>query len=147
MGKINFTAENMSKLKELAIDMVFSNDTVTTKLGQSLGITELIHTTTIGTLNAIRLSLAKKIENYENQDEWVSDDTNKEGLARAKKQKELVNLIIGYKRYNDELAETKALKTKLTEQLNQLKESQKSPADKIKEIEEQLASLNTTENF
>ena len=46
---INFTKEHYAKLKELAFDMLVSNDTIPTKLGQSLTILELMHTTTINT--------------------------------------------------------------------------------------------------
>lgn len=141
--KINFKKEHFDKLKELAVKALFNNDTVVGRLGNPIDIVELIHGTTINSLNQIRLSLAKKIEGLEGKDEWAADDTNQVSLEKAKEQKDLVNLIIGYKRYKQEVADNKANKKALQEQLSTLKESQKTPEDKIKELEAQLANMET----
>lgn len=145
MAKINFTKEHFEKLKTLAVEMLLSNGVIFTKLGQSLNIVELIHTTTINTLNNIRLSIAKSIENLENQDEWVASSSSQNMLEDLKKQKELVNLIIGYKRWKAEKVETERQRSELNEQLKALKESQKTPEDKIKELEEKLKTLDSEE--
>ena len=145
MAKINFTKEHFEKLKTLAVEMLLSNGVIFTKLGQSLNIVELIHTTTINTLNNIRLSIAKSIENLENQDEWVASSSSQNMLEDLKKQKELVNLIIGYKRWKAEKVETERQRSELNEQLKALKESQKTPEDKIKELKEKLKTLDSEE--
>lgn len=145
MAKINFTKEHFEKLKTLAVEMLLSNDVVLTKLGQSLNVVELIHTTTINTLNSIRLSIAKSIENLENQDEWVASSSSQIMLEDLKRKKELVNLIIGYKRWKAEKVETERQRSELNEQLKALKESQKTPEDKIKELEEKLKTLDSEE--
>lgn len=145
--KINFKKEHFDKLKELAVKALFNNDVIMGKLGTPINIIELMHCTTINSLNNIRLSLAKKIESLEGKDEWTSDEVNQGSLLKAKEQKELVNLIIGYKRYKQEIEDNKANKDALLEQLNELKESQKTPEDKIKELEEKLANINQVEEF
>lgn len=145
MAKINFTKEHFEKLKTLAVEMLLSNGVIFTKLGQSLNIVELIHTTTINTLNSIRLSIAKNIETLENQDEWVASSSSQNMLEDLKRQKELVNLIIGYKRWKAEKVETERQRRELNEQLKALKESQKTPEDKIKELEEKLKTLDSEE--
>lgn len=147
MAKINFTKEHYAKMKELAFEMLINNDIVTSKLGQTLTIADLLHTQTINTLNGIRLAFGKQIETLENQDEWVASDAQQERLEFLKRKKELVNLIIGWKRHNIEAQEAKAKKVELNAQLKQLKESQKTPEDKIKEIEEQLKSIDADEDF
>ena len=147
MGKINFTKEHFERMKELAVDMLLSNESVTTKMGQILNISELFHTTTVGTLNSIRSGLAKKIEDAENKDEWVSAASDSKYLNLLRKQKELVNLIIGWKRYNTEQQSIKAERIALEEELNKLKESQKTPEDKIKELEEKIKVLNDEVEF
>lgn len=134
-------------MKELAFEMLINNDIVTSKLGQTLTIADLLHTQTINTLNGIRLAFGKQIETLENQDEWVASDAQQERLEFLKRKKELVNLIIGWKRHNIEAQEAKAKKVELNAQLKQLKESQKTPEDKIKEIEEQLKSIDADEDF
>ena len=140
MGKINFTPTHFERMKELAVEMLLDNEVIVGKLGQQFNIVDLIHTATINTLNSMRVGIAKAIENLENADEWV-DSANQEKIEKLKKQKELVNLIIGYKRYLLEQQETSELKKQLKKTLADLKESQKTPEDKIKEIEAQLAEL------
>ena len=137
--KINFTKEHMQRLLDLADAALFDKTTVTTKLGQVLNIYELLHTTSINQLNEIKLSLAKKIEKQESADEWIDPDNAK--VQALKETKELVNLIIGWKRYNLELSENARKKEELIEKLNELKESTKSPEDRIKELEAQLKEL------
>ena len=130
--KVNFTKEHYAKMHTLAFAMLVSNEAISTKMGQPLNIVDLMHTTTINTLNSIRLALGKQIDDLEKQDEWVATDYQQEKLEALKEKKELVNLIIGWKRYNLELAETKALQKELKAQLNELKESQKTPEDMMK---------------
>lgn len=130
----------MSRLIDLADAALFDRTTVVTKLGQPLNIYELLHTTSINQLNEIKLGLAKKIKKAEATDEWVAPDNDK--LQSMKDAKELVNLIIGWKRYNLELDENARKKEELIEKLAELKESQKTPEDRIKEIEAQLKELD-----
>lgn len=61
--------------------------------------------------------------------------------------KELVNLVIGYKRYRTEVEENTQKKAELTAKLKAIKESQKSPEDKIKELEAELSAMSETETF
>jgi predicted nucleic acid-binding Zn-ribbon protein len=145
MAKINFTKEHYVKMSGLAFAMLVNNETISSKMGQPLNIVELMHTTTVQTLNDMRLNIGKQIEKLESQDEWVSTDNTQERLEKLKKQKELLNLIIGWKRKKLEIEEAQYKKRTLTEQLNKLKEEQKTPEDRIKELEEQLAGLDTEE--
>ena len=138
--RINFTKDHMSRLLDLADEALFSKATVFTKLGQPLNIYELLHTTSINQLNEIKIGLAKKIEKVESADEWIAPDNDK--LQSMKDAKELVNLIIGWKRYNLELTENELKKEELTKKLAELKESQKTPEDRIKEIEAQIKELD-----
>ena len=140
MAKINFTKEHESKLDSLAMKMLKENGMVRTTMGQVLNIVELMHTTSINQLNNIRTSLLKAIQKKEEGDEWIETDTS--ALDKMKETKDLVNLIIGWKRYNMEIAENKAKKAALTAKLAELKESTKTPEDRIKEMEEQLAELD-----
>ena len=137
--RINFTKDHMQRLLDLASEALFDRTMVTTKLGQQLNIYELLHTTSINQLNEIKIGLAKKIEKAEAADEWISTDNDK--LQSMKDTKELVNLIIGWKRYNLELDENARKKEELSKKLTELKESQKTPEDRIKELEAQLKEL------
>ena len=143
--KINFTKEHMARLTDLAVIALFNKVNVNTKLGQVLNIYELLHTTSINQLNEIKLALAKKIEKIEEKDEWVEPDNDK--LQEMKDIKELVNLIIGWKRFNLEIQENKTKKAELTKKLEELKESTKTPEDRIKEMEAELAAIDAEEDF
>ena len=136
---INFTKEHMQKLSELALKMLFVNGEIRNKIGTPLSIVELLHTTSINQLNEIKAALAKKIEQQEGRDEWIDPDNEK--LTQLKEDKELVNLIVGWKRLNLERAENARKKEELTKKLAELKESTKTPEDRIKEMEAELAAL------
>ena len=140
MVKINFNKEHETKLDALAIKMLKENGVVRTPMGQVLNIVELMHTTSINQLNNIRTSLLKAIQKKEEGDEWIETDTS--ALDEMKDTKELVNLIIGWKRKNMEIAENKAKKAALTTKLAELKESTKTPEDRIKEMEAEHAALD-----
>ena len=140
MVKINFNKEHETKLDALAIKMLKENGVIRTPMGQVLNIVELMHTTSINQLNNIRTSLLKAIQKKEEGDEWIETDTS--ALDEMKDAKELVNLIIGWKRKNIEIAENKAKKAELTKKLTELKESTKTPEDRIKEMEAELAALD-----
>lgn len=147
MAKINFTKEHFNKMCTLLMGMLLRNEVISSKLGTPINVVELLHTTTINSLNNIRLTLSNKIKQLESQDEWIASEINAQQLDIAKRQKELVNLVIGYKRYRMEVEENTQKKAKLTAKLKALKESQKSPEDKIKELEAELSAMSETETF
>ena len=147
MAKINFTKEHFNKMCTLLMGMLLRNEVISSKLGTPINVVELLHTTTINSLNNIRLTLSNKIKQLESQDEWIASEINAQQLNIAKRQKELVNLVIGYKRYKMEVEENAQKKAELTAKLKALKESQKSPEDKIKELEAELSAMSETETF
>lgn len=136
---INFTKEHMQKLSELALKMLFVNGEIRNKIGTPLSIVELLHTTSINQLNEIKVLLAKKIEQQEGRDEWIDPDNEK--LTQLKEDKELVNLIVGWKRYNSELAENERRIAEIDKQLNDIDEATKTPEDKKKELLAERAKL------
>ena len=147
MAKINFTKEHFNKMCNLLLGMLLNNAVINSRMGTPINVVELVHTTTINSLNGIRLALSKKIEQLESQDEWVATDATAQQLEIAKAQKELVNLVIGYKRYKMEAEENAKKKAELMTKLKALKESQKSPEDKIKELETELSKIDDVEDF
>jgi chromosome segregation ATPase len=122
--------------------MLLNNETVNSKLGQPLNVVDLLHTTTVNSLNSIRLSLAKQIESLENADEWVATDASQIQLNKLKTAKETVNLVIGYKRFKQELAEIRTKRHELEDKIAKMKEEAKTPEDRLKEAEEELAALD-----
>lgn len=141
MAKINFTKEHFEKMKVYLIDMLLDNKVVIAGLGTPLNVAELLHTTTINTLNNIRIGIEKQITKFEQQDEWIADNVDQIKLQELKETKEAINLIIGYRRYLLEQEEINKKKKELQNKLTELKESQKTPEDKIRELEDELNSL------
>lgn len=139
--KINFTQEHFQRMWSLLMGMLLNNETINNKLGQPLNVVELLHTTSINGLNSIRLNLAKQIENLENADEWVASLVSQAKLDNLKAAKETVSLIIGYKRYQLEVEETAKKKSDLMAKIAQMKEEAKTPEDRLKEAEAELAAL------
>lgn len=131
------TQSNLNRLYQLANEALFKQQVFNTKFGQQLNIYDLLHTTSINQLVEMELILKKKIEAIET-DEWI-DETRK--LPELRQKKELVNLVIGFKRWNIQQAENSRKKEELTKKLNELKESIKTPEERIKELEAQIASL------
>lgn len=143
--KINFTKQHYQDLVNLVAQAAMNHVIINTKMGQPLDIVALLHTTTINTLNDIKASLVKKIRGIEDRDEWVDADTVV--LDTLKGQKELVNLIVGWKRWKMEIDENRKKKENLTKKLAELKESTKTPEDRIKEMEAELAAMDADEDF
>jgi len=143
--KINFTKDNFTRLVNLVASAAMNNLVINTKMGQPLNIVELLHTTSINTLNNIKAALTTKLRNIEDRDEWI--ETNSEELEKIKLQRELVNLIVGWRRWKLEIEENRRTKEELTKKLEELKESTKTPEDKIKELEAKLAGLDSAEDF
>ena len=143
--KINFTKQHYQDLVNLVAQAAMNHVIINTKMGQPLDIVALLHTTSINTLNDIKASLVKKIRSIEDRDEWVDADTVV--LDTLKGQKELVNLIVGWKRWKMEIDENRKKKENLTKKLAELKESTKTPEDRIKEMEAELAAMDADEDF
>lgn len=139
--KINFTQEHFARMQTLLMAMLLGNKTVQNRLGQSLNVAELLHTTSINSLNGMRLALGKQIHDLEDADEWVATEYTQKKLDDLKASRELVNLIIGYKRRQLELEENKNKKAALVEKIAQMKEEAKTPEERLKEAEAELASL------
>ena len=145
--KINFTKQHFQDLVNLVAQAAMNNLTIKSPAPscQALDIVALLHTTSVGTLNKIKTDLVDKIRKIEDSDEWIEPDPA--ALKNLKGQKELVNLIVGWKRMNLEIEANKQKKAELTRKLAALKESTKTPEDRIKELETELAALNDVEDF
>lgn len=141
MTKINFTATHRSRLNELATEMLFNGTVINGNMGQNYTVYDLIHTTTLNTLRSLYQSLHKAIEKAEAQDEWVATDTDQRHLDSLKTKKEFINLLIGFKRYQNEQEANLIKKRQLEAELATLLDSQKTPEDRIKELQEAIRDL------
>lgn len=144
--KINFTKDHFEKLKELLSIMLLNNETVNNRLGMPVNVVELVHTTSLNSLNDMRNALKKTVEKAESADEWVSSFISQEKVNKLRRQIETIYLIIGYKRYQMELADLNNKREELTEKLNKMKEEAKTPEERIIEVQNELDNLEIPEN-
>lgn len=141
MTKINFTAEHHSKLREFIVDAVLNKTTVKGAVGTEYNIMDLLHNVTITSLTTIKSSIKKAITNLEAQDEWSLSDSDQRKIACLKKKDEMLNLIIGYRKHLEEVSAIAEKREELQNKLDALKEAQKTPEDRIKELEAEIAQL------
>ena len=136
--RINFTKEHEEKLNEFIVEMWKEDIVVIGKLGQPMNICEL-KVLSPNSLNDLKLIYDKKISSLESKDEWIDPENDKLDLYRFIRNG--LNLLVGFKRKQIQIAENKAKKAELTKKLAELKESTKTPQDRIKEMEAALAEL------
>ena len=136
--RINFTKEHEEKLNEFIVEMWRGDIVVIGKLGQPMNICEL-KVLSPNSLNDLKLIYDKKISSLESKDEWIDPENDKLNLYRFIRNG--LNLLVGFKRKQTQIAEDKAKKAELIKKLTELKESTKTPEDKIKELEAQLKEL------
>ena len=141
MGKVNFTTENKSRLEELATKFLFGNLPIQGPIGTSMRVEDLLHNTSVNSLVTMNSHLKKQIASMSDLDEWSCTDADTWKLERMKEAQELVSLTIGYKKWLAEQEEISEKKAALAAQIDSLKESQKTPAERIAELEKQLADL------
>ena len=139
-----FTKTHFDNLSQLIIEALFKDKTFYNNLNMPITVYDLVNNTTINSLTSMYSKALRKLNEVEQQNEWKETDT-----TELIKTTQLLNLLIGYKTYSNEVKERKERRKLLEEKLNTLKEASKSPEEKIKEIEELIksTSLNTDETF
>ena len=139
-----FTKTHFDNLSQLIIEALFKDKTFYNNLNMPITVYDLVNNTTINSLTSMYSKALRKLNEVEQQNEWKETDT-----TELIKTTQLLNLLIGYKTYSNEVKVRKEKKKLLEEKLNTLKEASKSPEEKIKEIEELIksTSLNTDETF
>ena len=96
--------------------------------------------TNLATAELLIKSLDKQINALSLEDEWVKNP-NEEAIKNLTFKREFVNLALGYKLAKEEEYKKEHELAVLNSKLEELKESQKTPEDRIKEIEDQIAAL------
>ena len=139
-----FTKTHFDNLSQLIIEALLKDKTFYNNINMPITVYDLVNNTTINSLTSMYSKALRKLNEVEQQNEWKETDT-----TELIKTTQLLNLLIGYKTYSNEVKERKEKKKLLEEKLNTLKEASKSPEEKIKEIEELInsTSLNTDETF
>lgn len=147
--KINFTSENEARLKALFVELGFTGLVLAGKFGANqYTVWDLLHNLNISTLRQLNKGLKTEISALEEQDEWSVNKAASIKASQTRKWAEFVNLVVGYKLYQNELAEeaarNKELKQKklaLLKHIKDEKEIQTLGTLTLEELEAQIAEL------
>lgn len=138
---INFTENDKKRLEELALKFLFENVSIESTMGSSLTVHEVLHNVTPKGLSIMLTNHKKRIATLEEADRWSRTDAENATLSLMQEKYEFIDLCLGYNKYRMEQVEIAAKKKQLESQINTLKESQKTPAEKIAELEAELSKL------
>jgi len=141
MAKVNFTKENLIKLQELALKLLFEGILIQGILGTALNIYQLLHETTSNTLQTLYMNLKREIDRLENADRWSLTDYQQRKIVARKEQFELIDLLIGYKKWQEQEATAKQQIANLTSELKAIEADNITPEEKIKQIKAKIAEL------
>jgi hypothetical protein len=140
--KINFTTENLERLKALFLELGFSGKVLAGKFGaNSYSVWDILHTLSISSLKQANSNLKKEVVALEEQDDWSVSQYQLAKAAETRKWQEFVNLCVGYKLAEAEKAEKQSEIRAKKEALKQLVEENKTPAERIAEMQKEIEEL------
>lgn len=142
-SKVNFSADHKAELNKLFLSLSFAGHVLTGKFGaNALNPYDMLHHASISTLKSLYNQLKKEISAAEDtEDDWTSSSYEQSQLALKKRWKQFIHLVIGYKKAEAEKAENRAAVKQMKAKLTELKESNKTPEEKIKELEASIAEM------
>ena len=141
MKKINFTKVHEEQLKNVAVELLFSGTSIKGLAGTQYTVFDMLHNVTVNTVVTMYTNLKKEIEKLEGLDEWSMNDYQQRKLAESKKMYDFLNLTIGWRKYQEQIANDKAQVRALKAKLKELKMSSMTPAEQMKELETQITSM------
>ena len=141
MGKINFTKEHREELIKMIGNSILNNEIISGPFGQTYTAHDLVNDLSVQSLRTLSTTLSKKKASLSVTDEW-SENVNVEQINEIDSQLKFISLIIGFKLKRAEVADMMAEREKLSKQLEELVNAQKTPDDLISEIRNKIASLN-----
>ena len=134
--KVIFTTEHKVKLDALLLKFLYSNIAVKADFSSQLyNISELLHNTADETLVNIRDKARKYTNSLNDIDEEDLTIKQEELLNLNKDIYEMAKLILKYRAYVDNKNELMKKLVKAEENLSKLRESTKTPEQKMQELE------------
>ena len=135
-----FTKEDENELRSLISDSVLNKHIYIGPMGQEYDVFNLVNGMAISSLRNLLQFVQNKISKLSVADEWT-DNPNADEIASLETEKRLIYLIIGWKLHQQKIIENAREKERLTKQLNELIESQKTPEDLIAELKAKISEL------
>lgn len=135
--KINFNLEHKSKLDTLLLKHLYINTQLTGSVSTKINVYQLLHETSLNSLQSLYQVLTKSLDASKNLDQWSMNDYQQEKQENLRELIELVNLLIGFKRYESTKESNRKKAAEIRDELKKLKEQNKTPEERIKELEDQ----------
>ena len=143
MEKINFTKEDQAKLNELAGNALFKGTTFKASFGTEENVYDLVHNCTINTLEAYLENTNKQIEKIKGKSRWTLNEYQQQKARDLEKTAELLDLLIGYKYYQEQNKTVKAKLSAAKATLAALEENAKTPEQRLKEAQDAVMALES----
>lgn len=139
---VNFTPEQKAKLADLTATLCFSGETFAGKFGSNeYNPWDFLNTSSPSTLESA-YNAAKRAKNAaEKEDPWSASKTDSERVEQLKRWEEFLFLAWGWARFKMDSKTREADKSRKLAALNALKEENKTPAERIAELEAELAAM------
>lgn len=141
-GEINFTADHKARLDVLLLKGLHNKTEVSLLSGAKANVYDLLHNTTVNTLSKIHRNLKKEIDDIEALDEWSLTDYQQRKLSVIKETRELINLLIGFKRSESIREDNRQKIAELKAKAQELKQSAMTPQEQLDAINAQIAALS-----
>lgn len=146
-NQVNFTEDHKKELEGLFVNLSFEGVQLAGKFGtNTMSPYDLLHNASSSTLKSLYNQLKNEITKAEeNEDEWTSSDYEQRQLSSKKEWKKFLYLLIGYRKYLTEKAKNSEALRQMKAKLAELKESNKSPEDQMKELQDAIARMEGSE--
>lgn len=144
MAAINFNQEHKQQLEKLLLKMLFEDSTIKGALGTTLNVVQLLHQSSIKTLQSLYVNISKEIENQSKLDRWSMSDYQQSKLEELKSTSELLDLLIGFKKSEAIRISNAELIREKKRMLKDLIEEKKTPAERIAELEAEIAAAEAS---
>ena len=117
------------------------NKTFAGVINTRINLLQMIHETSVATLQRVLAALKTKLASLENLDSWSLSSAQTRKKSSIEEEIKFVDLLIGYKRFNEEVLENKKNLRELTANLQKLKEDSMTPAERTTILEAEIAKL------
>lgn len=141
MNRIKFTQEHENRLKELSLTILFTPLKFKGLAGTVINVFQMVHETAISSLQGILQNLKREMDKIQNLDSWSLTKYQEQKLEDLKLQYEFVNLLIGYKKRQEELLTDQEKIRELKREYAEVRKSAMSPTEKLEALRKSIEAL------
>ena len=141
MTKINFTKQHQARMEELAILLLLAGTVIKGVMGTKINVFQLLHETTISSLQTILSNLRREIDKIKTLDRWSLTNYQEQKMVDLEVQYEFVDLLIGYKKRQAEIENDRVKIRDLKNEYAQLVKSTMTPEAQLAALKKSIEAL------